>query len=218
MEPQTRFNLNAALQNWREELAAQINLTPEARRELETHLTDTVVEMQQRGLNDEEAFWLARRRVGQPKELGEEFTKAAFLYPCRQWVLWITLALYGIHLWTSAGYLLWMGLFFRMLPPSFSPQIASTLNYLAVALLGIYLARTRSAARFMGWLSFIRAHGRLLAISTFLVFDCLENVSLARFQWLSLLFTASRLIWPLTLVAIILWLLPSEKQRTLQHT
>ena len=76
MENQTRFDLNAAIENWRNELAAQPNLASDDRRELETHLRDAIAGFQQRGLNDEESFWLARRRVGQPPKLGEEFVKA----------------------------------------------------------------------------------------------------------------------------------------------
>jgi hypothetical protein len=75
MENQTRFDLNAAVENWRNELAAQPNLAAEDRRELETHLRDAIAGFQQRGLNDEESFWLPRRRVGQLQQLGEEFVK-----------------------------------------------------------------------------------------------------------------------------------------------
>jgi hypothetical protein len=76
LENQTRFELNAAIENWRQELAAQPNLASDDRRELEIHLRDAINEFKQRGLNDEEAFWLARRRIGQPQQLGEEFVKA----------------------------------------------------------------------------------------------------------------------------------------------
>ena len=55
METQTRYDLNAAIENWRAELAAQANLTAEIRRELETHLRDAITGFQQRGLNDEES-------------------------------------------------------------------------------------------------------------------------------------------------------------------
>ena len=76
MENQTRFNLNDAIENWRQELAAQASLTAEVRRELETHLRDAIAGFKQHGLDDEECFWLACRRVGQPQELSEEFVKA----------------------------------------------------------------------------------------------------------------------------------------------
>jgi hypothetical protein len=89
MENQTCFDLNAAMENWRQELAAQAGLTVEVRRELETHLRDAIAGFQQRGLNDEESFWLARRRVGQPQLLGEEFVKADPAAVWRERVFWM---------------------------------------------------------------------------------------------------------------------------------
>ena len=50
METQTRFDLNAAVVSWQQELAVEPGLTFDARRELETHLRDTIRELQQRGL------------------------------------------------------------------------------------------------------------------------------------------------------------------------
>jgi hypothetical protein len=76
MENQTRFDLNAAIENWRNELAAQPNHASDDRRELETHLRDAIAGFQQQGLNDAEAFCLARHRGGQPQHLGEEFVKS----------------------------------------------------------------------------------------------------------------------------------------------
>ena len=92
MENQTRFDLNAAIENWRNELAAQPNLASDDRRELETHLRDSIAEFRQRGLNEEESFWLARRRVGQPPQLGEEFVKANPAAVWRERVFWMVLA------------------------------------------------------------------------------------------------------------------------------
>ena len=93
METQTRYDLNAAIENWRAQLAAQPNLTPEVRRELETHLRDAIAGFQQRGLNDEESFWLACKRVGQPPELGEEFVKANPEAVWRERVFWMALGI-----------------------------------------------------------------------------------------------------------------------------
>jgi len=94
MENQTRFDLNAAIEKWRQELTAYANLTAEVRRELETHLRDSIAGFQQRGLNNEESFWLARRRVGQPQQLGEEFVKADPAKVWRERVFWICLAVF----------------------------------------------------------------------------------------------------------------------------
>jgi hypothetical protein len=91
MENQTRFDLSAAMESWRDELAAQPNLTTDAQRELETHLRDAITGFQQRSLSDEESFWLARRRVGQPQQLGEEFVKADPGKVWRERIIWMAL-------------------------------------------------------------------------------------------------------------------------------
>ena len=75
MENQTRFDLNAAIESWRSELAAQPNLTPGDRRELETHLRDLISESRRKGLGDEESFRLACKKIGQLRQIGNEFKK-----------------------------------------------------------------------------------------------------------------------------------------------
>ncbi len=103
MENQTRYDLNAAIENWRQELAAQANLTAEVRRELEAHLIDAIVGFQRLGLDDEESFWLARRRVGQPSKLDEEFVKANPTLIWRKRVLWMAGALLAVALWSNSA-------------------------------------------------------------------------------------------------------------------
>jgi hypothetical protein len=99
MENQTRYDLNAAIESWRQELAAQAGFTAEVRRELETHLRDAIAGFQQRGLNDEESFWLAHRRVGQPQQLAEEFVKADPAQIWRERVFFVAVALLAIPVW-----------------------------------------------------------------------------------------------------------------------
>ena len=99
MENQTRFDLNAAVEKWRQELAAQPKLASDDRRELETHLRDAIADFQQRGLNDEECFWLARRRTGQPQELGEEFVKAHPANFYRERAFWLAFGLLIYRVW-----------------------------------------------------------------------------------------------------------------------
>jgi hypothetical protein len=218
MESQTRFNLNAALRTWREELAAQPHLSAETRRELETHVIDTIAEMRQRGLNEEESFWLARRRVGQPKELGQEFASADPPNPAREWVLWIAVAFYVMNLWQNVAGFFWTAIAARIFRDPASIQIASIGVYIPVALLGMYLARSHSQPKWTRRFSFIRSRGRLLAVSSFLVIQggvilvAILNYRLPPQQWVALL-TSVGLIWSLVLLAIILWLLSSEKSR-----
>lgn len=102
METQTSFNLKAAIKNWHEELAAQPGLAPEDRRELQSHLCDSLAELRQRGLNEEECFWLARRRIGSPPRLAEEFIRED---PARVWrkrLFWMALALLTVQAWSQA--------------------------------------------------------------------------------------------------------------------
>jgi hypothetical protein len=97
MATQTRFDLNAAIETWRNELAAQPQLTPDDRRELERHLADAIADLRGRGLNEEEAFWLARRRIGQPRQLAEEFVKENPSEVWRERIFWMALALVGSY-------------------------------------------------------------------------------------------------------------------------
>jgi hypothetical protein len=107
MENQTRFDLNAAIENWRTELAAQANLTTEVRRELETHLRDAIAGFQQRGLNGEESFLLAKHRVGQPQLLGEEFVKMNPATVWRERIFWAATILLAVRLWMGISAFAW---------------------------------------------------------------------------------------------------------------
>src|SRR5258708_1857063 len=112
METQTRFDLSAAIANWQLELAGKPDLIPSVRRELETHLRDTIAELQGRGLNNEESFWLARRRVGHPQLLGEEFAKANPSNAWRERTFWMASALLAVSLWSTFCSSLWAPLEF----------------------------------------------------------------------------------------------------------
>lgn len=90
----SNFNLTAAIETWRNELAAQPQLTPDNRRELERHLIDSMADFRARGLADEEAFWLACRRIGRPQQLAEEYEKADPVKVWRQRIFWLALAVF----------------------------------------------------------------------------------------------------------------------------
>jgi hypothetical protein len=107
METQTRFDLNAAIADWQQEMVAQPDLTPIVRRELETHLRDTIAELQARGLNNEEAFWLARRRTGMPQQIGEEFAKADPVRVWRDRAFWMAAVLLAQNSWLTFWSNLW---------------------------------------------------------------------------------------------------------------
>ena len=97
METQSRFDLNHAVAAWRQEVAAQTAISLEQARELETHLLDALPDLQQRGLTEEEAFWLARRRLGKPEDIAADFALTSPATVWRERVFWIALGALTIH-------------------------------------------------------------------------------------------------------------------------
>jgi len=89
MEAQSRFDLNDALRLWRNEMAVSPALAADQLAELEAHLRDSSQALASKGLPLEEAFWLARRRLGGTDQVGREYAK---LNPEAVWldrVLWM---------------------------------------------------------------------------------------------------------------------------------
>jgi hypothetical protein len=101
METGTRFDLSAAIESWQNQLAAQPDLTADNRRELEAHMQDSIAALQRRGLTEEESFWLACRRVGQPQQLAEEFVKVDPIAVWRDRVFWLAMGICVMRLWSG---------------------------------------------------------------------------------------------------------------------
>jgi hypothetical protein len=238
MENQTRFDLNAAVENWRNELAAQPNLASDDRRELETHLRDAIAGFQQRGLNDEESFWLARRRVGQPQQISEEFFKANPAKIWRERVFWMAFAVVAINLWNSSI----QGLFFfitnvankyfsysfvYVLRSPFAFCCLSTLSIMLVVWFSVFLAQGR-ATKWRFILQFIfQTRLRFIFVSLTMVFASYFLEALDFWPSQSQ-FSVSRAAiieqlcinffihssFPLALVALIAWLMPTQNRKT----
>jgi hypothetical protein len=245
MENQTRFNLNAAIESWRQELAAQPNLAPDDRRELETHLRDAIAGFRQRGLNDEESFWLARRRVGQPQQLGEEFVKAN---PARAWrerAFWIVLALSAIQLWTAVCPYLWGEIvsWTHYLPSWFQDKriidydpLYTFAFFSPIFCFVILLSQGRINWVVRGFQYIFRSRLQfvLMALPVILAIHCYSFSDLVRptiyswpfeikYQmfstdnyWLFQYFNNLVLTqgWPLTLLVLIAWLMPTQNRKT----
>ncbi len=96
MGTQSNFDLSGASLQWRQELVRQ-GITPVEANELESHLRDAMADLRPRGLSEEEAFWIARHRLGAVADLAEQFAKAD---PARVWkdrIFWsAALALVGV--------------------------------------------------------------------------------------------------------------------------
>jgi hypothetical protein len=96
METQTAFDLNLAVQRWREDLENSPALRCENVNELESHLRDSAASLQTGGLSAEEAFLIATRRIGKSQQLESEFGK---LNRNSIWLGRILWMLIGLQLW-----------------------------------------------------------------------------------------------------------------------
>jgi hypothetical protein len=232
MENQTRFDLNAAVENWRNELAAQPNLASDDRRELETHLRDAIAGFQQRGLNDEESFWLARKRVGQPQLLGEEFVNAD---PAKVWherVFWMTTAILVavILMDFSTSLAVILHSYFPSITKNMS-EAAINLSFWIIQIVGItaLLVYGKAARQFSFLTSFIQNRFRLAIVATLSVL-AVNVVCAAILFWGYAEFRGiyspmgpfafignwlfHSTIRELGLVAILVWLMPTQNRKT----
>ena len=100
METTTSFDLNKAIQHWRDNLAQSPAFRSENLYELETHLRDCITMLQCRDLSPEEAFAVATKRIGNAGELENEFGKLNHSAIWLDRALWI---LIGAQLWALAG-------------------------------------------------------------------------------------------------------------------
>jgi hypothetical protein len=75
METTTPFDLNTALRLWLERLGQSPQIKLENLRELESHVRDSVAQLETKGLSSEESFLIATHRVGSPAKLEPEFAK-----------------------------------------------------------------------------------------------------------------------------------------------
>lgn len=93
MEAPSPFNLKQALLNWREALGASPAIPAPTLDELETHLLGSLEALRAKGLSEEEAFYVAARRVGPVATLSREFAKINALSVWSDRALWALLGM-----------------------------------------------------------------------------------------------------------------------------
>ena len=96
MENKTSFDLEAAVAKWRDDLAAQETIGAEQLRELESHLREAVAGFREKGLTEEEAFLLARRRIGPGEKVAEEYHQEDPNALIRTRVFWMLMGVAGV--------------------------------------------------------------------------------------------------------------------------
>lgn len=76
MEYNGRFNIADQVNDWAESLKARPSLTESDIEEMKCHLFDSCEALMEKGLSEEEAFVLAKMRMGDSPELDEAFMEA----------------------------------------------------------------------------------------------------------------------------------------------
>lgn len=153
MEPATRFNLSHAVREWRGELQQQASLGEDAIRELDQHLAESMDALRHRGLDEEEAFLVARHRIGPTTPLGAEFRKADPVGVWRHRILWMVAGWGTMMLWgglMSPVQFIATLRFSSAAAPHPLSQVGSFLIYLLTSLIPLGFAVLLVRGRFVG--------------------------------------------------------------------
>jgi hypothetical protein len=75
MEMNNEFNIQEQIDNWVSKIKSEPSITESDSEELKSHLLDSIDQLKDTGLNDEEAFWVASRRIGTPVDWEEDYSQ-----------------------------------------------------------------------------------------------------------------------------------------------
>ena len=143
METPTGFDLNTAIQKWRDHLAQAPALHGESLDELEGHLRDSTARLVAQGLAPDEAFLIAQRRLGTSDELVQEFNKSngASMWLAR--IAWMLVGFQAVGLISQlaslASELAYIGTFMVSKNALVTGSVAFVVHWSTVALL-VWLA------------------------------------------------------------------------------
>ena len=224
------FQLENAITNWRNSLLSSQNLTDSNVDELEGHLYDEIDNLVLTGLTEEEAFMVAAHRIGDHREIGQEFAKVNAKEIWRKRVFWM---LSGVFVFMVIGSLSSFlsavsGIILAWLKVNSSISgIVSSLVYVFVFIGSVFVL--------VGCLSnlLLKIHQRyrtlqnvlwqcllgifLLKVSTiFMPIVCSRIYSLEEFGKMNLfnqyVMIGWRIVWPLFIVGLLIWLKPSKRK------
>jgi hypothetical protein len=75
MESDNEFNIQKQIDQWAIKIKSEPSLTESDSEELKSHLLDSIDQLKDTGLNDEEAFWVASRRIGTNVDWEEDYSQ-----------------------------------------------------------------------------------------------------------------------------------------------
>jgi hypothetical protein len=227
MESATQFDLNDALRQWREALAASPALRRDDLDQLEAHLRDGTKHWMAKGLTPSEAFSVAKGRLGAEQQIAGEFAKINAREVWVDRLLWIAAGSIAIQaimglahaasFVAAAAFLNWWQdgvLGSQVAVLVFVVTLAATL----VSLWKVGASRSKSVSKVFHWFEKHPAWSGLLALGA-LTGHLIVSILPARFlplqdwrtlaigqQYVGLL---SIFLWPLALV----WLLALRRPK-----
>jgi hypothetical protein len=170
MENNPRFDLNDSIARWREHFLNTEALRREDVAELESHLRDAIDDLAGKGLSEEEAFLIAKRRLGRIEQLEAEFGKvsagAVWLSRSIWMVIGILLFSAGANLGSIVSFLVLMaghGLAVNGLALGFYSLGASSL-ILAALVWCVWRFIRAKGERVTTWISSVLDHPGVIAI------------------------------------------------------
>jgi hypothetical protein len=180
MEYVPEFNLNKALRCWLEALAQSPQFRKENLRELESHVRDSVDQLQTHGLSAEESFLIATRRVGSMERLESEFAKVN-PSPWNKIVHGLILGYFTFGCWWLYAILL---LIYKSAPHFMVGRSLPFFSVLCLALMNYWYVPALAAAVYCGFVWFRKSGGRrswigFLAITTAVLMFLFMNVFVA---------------------------------------
>ena len=76
MERNNEFNIQEQIDHWVSKIKSEPSFTESDSEELKSHFLDSIDKLKDTGLNDEEAFWVASRRIGTTVDWEEDYSQA----------------------------------------------------------------------------------------------------------------------------------------------
>ncbi len=90
------FELGNAILQWRKSFQQNCSLSEDRIDELESHLRDSISELNRKGLSEEESFVVAMKRLGYAQNLDAEFQKNNLLGVNQDRLAWMLLGYLGV--------------------------------------------------------------------------------------------------------------------------
>lgn len=89
------FDIESQIRKWRMTIANSGSITDQNAAELETHLRETISDLQTKGLHEQEAFVVASMRLGTPDEMSNEYSKVNGAYVWKRRIVWMLCGFVG---------------------------------------------------------------------------------------------------------------------------